>query len=72
MKIQVKGYTYETGEHKVKVGDLVILPTSKWLRDVLGPTWQGEVHSLESDYDGYCETIIGVIKKPRKNKSGHL
>jgi hypothetical protein len=64
MKVIVNGrYTYETGKHKVKVGDTVVLPTSEWLRDVQGDTWEGKVTATESNYDGYCSTILKVKKK---------
>ena len=62
MKIQVNGYTYDAGNANVAVGDTVILPTASWLRDVKGPTWEGKVTALGSDYDGYCERIKGVKK----------
>lgn len=67
MKIQVNGYTYETGKHRVKLGDVVILPTAEWLIDVQGPTWEGKVSSLDSDYDGPCKTILGVAKSKKKS-----
>lgn len=60
MKIIVKGYTYETGPHTVKVGDTVILHTPDWLRDVKGPTWEGKVEQIGSTYTGYCSQIAGV------------
>ena len=61
MKIQANGYTWEAPK-TVKVGDKVLLPTADYLRDVLGSTWEGEVTALESDYDGYCKSIIRVLK----------
>ena len=62
MKVVVDGYTYETSE-KVKIGDRVLLPTADFLRDVKGPTWEGTVRSLTSDYDGPCKRIIKVLGK---------
>ena len=61
MKIQANGYTWEAPE-TVRVGDKVLLPVADWLRDVKGNTWEGEVTALESDYDGYCKSIIKVLK----------
>jgi len=61
MKIQANGYTWEAPE-TVKIGDKVLLPTADYLRDVFGSTWEGEVTALESDYDGYCKSIIKVLK----------
>ena len=61
MKIQANGYTWEAPE-TVKIGDKVLLPVADWLRDVKGNTWEGEVTALESDYDGYCKSIIKVLK----------
>ena len=61
MKIQANGYTWEAPE-TVKIGDKVLLPTADYLRDVFGYTWEGEVTALESDYDGYCKSIIKVLK----------
>jgi hypothetical protein len=58
-KVVVKGYTYETNL-PVKVGDTVVLPTPHWLRDVKGPTWEGIVSKIGSDYQGVCEKIISV------------
>jgi hypothetical protein len=64
MKIIVNNrYTYETGDIKVKKGDKVILATSSWLLDAVGPTWEGTVTALKSDYDGPCTKIIRVKKK---------
>jgi hypothetical protein len=64
MKVVVNGkYTYETGKHTVNVGDTVVLPSSEWLRDVQGDTWEGKVTSTESNYNGYCSTILKVKKK---------
>lgn len=60
MKIQVKGYTYETDEIVVNVGDTVILPTVDWLINAIGPTWEGVVSAIGSDYTGPCTKIIGV------------
>ena len=52
-------YTYTT-EFPLKLGDMVLLPTAYWLRDVRGDTWEGEVTQLGSDYDGHCESVLGV------------
>lgn len=54
-------YTYETSEN-VKVGDRVLLPTPYWLADVQGPTWEGVVTSLKSEYTGDCISIIRILK----------
>jgi hypothetical protein len=63
MKVLVNGqYTYET-DLDVQVGDDVILPTPSFLRDVKGPTWEGRVTSLNSDYTGWCERIISLAPK---------
>jgi len=51
-------YTYETGDIKVKVGDKVIVPVASYLRDVYGYQREVTVTSLNSDYDGYCQSII--------------
>jgi len=53
-------HTYETNLD-LKVGDTVTLPTPSWLRDVKPPTWEGEVTSLESTYDGACAKIINKV-----------
>ena len=64
MKIIVNNaYSYETGRHIVKKGDRVILSTPSWLLDVKPPTWEGTVTATKSDYDGHCDTILGVAKK---------
>ena len=66
MKIVVNGqYTYEC-DYKVKIGQQVVLPTTGWLRSVKGPTWIGEVTSLESTYDGYCDKVIKTIRLKKK------
>jgi hypothetical protein len=52
-------YTYET-DLDISIGDSVLLPTASWLVDALGDTWEGEVTSLESDYDGWCARIIEI------------
>ena len=52
-------YTYAT-DLDVSVGDVVLLPTSDWLRDALGDTWEGKVTSLKSEYDGWCAKIIKI------------
>lgn len=62
MKIKVNGYTYETGKHTVQVGDTVVLPTASWLIDVKGPTWEGVVSEIGSDYTGSCVEILRVKK----------
>jgi|TARA_R110000824_G_scaffold197168_1_gene380561 hypothetical protein len=62
MKIIVNGYTYKTDE-KAEIGDTAILPTADWLRDVKGDTWEGEITATESDYDGYCKSVIKIVKK---------
>jgi len=60
MKIIVNNnYTYECS-FKVKKGDRVVLSTPYWLRDAKGATWVGKVTSTKSDYDGYCEKVLGV------------
>ncbi len=51
-------YTYETGDTKVKVGDKVIVPVASYLRDVYGYQREVTVTSLNSDYNGYCQSII--------------
>jgi len=60
MKIVVNDkYTYECS-FKAQKGDKVILSTPQWLRDVKGATWVGEVTATTSDYDGYCEKVLGI------------
>ena len=54
-------YTYVT-VLDVKIGDEVVLPSPSWLSDV-SPTWTGTVTKLESDYDGYCVSVISKIEK---------
>lgn len=59
-RVMVGRYTYET-DLPVKMGDKVLLPTPSWLRDVKGPTWEGTVTAMESDYTGQCVRILKVI-----------
>jgi hypothetical protein len=54
-------YTYVT-VLDLKIGDEVVLPSPSWLSDV-SPTWTGTVTKLESDYDGYCVSVISKIEK---------
>ena len=54
-------YTYVT-VLDLKIGDEVVLPSPSWLTDV-SPTWTGTVTKLESDYDGYCVSVISKIEK---------
>ena len=61
-RVIVNGYTYET-DLNLAVGDMVVLPTASWLRDVMGDTWEGTVSSLTSDYTGDCARIIRKKKK---------
>lgn len=61
MRVLVGNHTYECDIIDIKVGDKVLLPTPYWLQDVKGPTWIGEVTSLNSDYDGQCERIIRKV-----------
>jgi hypothetical protein len=59
MKIMVDGkLTYEC-DYKVKVGDNVLLPAPYFME---GSTYVGKVTKLSSDYDGYCKSVIKVIK----------
>ena len=59
-KIEINGkYTYNAGDISVKIGDIVILPSASWLRDV-SPTWQGTVTAINVEYSGWCEKIISV------------
>ena len=53
-------YTYVT-VLDVKIGDEVVLPSPSWLTDV-SPTWTGTVTKLESDYDGYCASVISKLE----------
>ena len=53
-------YTYVT-VLDVKIGDEVVLPSPSWLTDV-SPTWTGTVTKLESDYDGYCVSVISKLE----------
>jgi len=53
-------YTYTT-ILDVKIGDKVVLPSPSWLSDV-NSTWIGTVTELESDYSGYCVSVISKIK----------
>jgi hypothetical protein len=60
-------HTYET-DLPLQVRDCVVLPTASWLVDVKGPTWEGKVTSLESDYDGPCLKVMGMAKEsPKKD-----
>ena len=60
MKIQVDGkLTYECHDDEVKVGDNVLLPAPYFME---GSTYVGKVTKLSSDYDGYCKSVIKVIK----------
>lgn len=54
-------YTYVTFLD-VKIGDEVIVPSPSWLSDVR-PTWTGTVTKLESDYTGYCASVISKLEK---------
>ena len=45
MKIVVKGYTYET-DQEAQVGDIAVLPTAQYLRDIKGDTWEGEITDI--------------------------
>lgn len=66
MKVVVDGrYTYDTNGIKVKTGDVVILPSPYWLRDVKGDTWEGTVTSLKSEYAGVCSSILAVRSKKK-------
>lgn len=69
-KIVVNGYTYETDCDDVKVGDTAILPTADFLRDVKGPTWEGKVQAIGSDYAGPCRRALSIVgrKPPPKPK----
>jgi len=60
LRVVVGRYTYET-DLDLKIGDRVLLPTVEWLARVQGPTWEGVVTALESDYDGPCKRIIAKI-----------
>ena len=53
-------YTYVT-VLDLKIGDEVVLPSPSWLSDV-SPTWTGTVTKLESDYDGYCVSVISKLE----------
>ena len=53
-------YTYVT-VLDLKIGDEVVLPSPSWLTDV-SPTWTGTVTKLESDYDGYCVSVISKLE----------
>ena len=53
-------YTYVT-VLDLKIGDEVVLPSPSWLTDVR-PTWIGTVTKLESDYDGYCASVISKLE----------
>lgn len=55
-------YTYET-DLDLSIGDTVEIPTASWLVDAIGYTWEGEVTSLGSDYDGYCEEVIRKVSE---------
>ena len=66
--ITTKGYTYESGPFgAVSVGDTVILPS---FRD--GRTYTDTVASINTCYEGYTVTILGIkrkyLKKPRVKK----
>ena len=59
-RVQVGKYTYET-DLPVQVGDTVLLPTADWLKADLGPTHEGTITSLTSDYDGECVKILDLL-----------
>ena len=64
MKIVVKGYTYET-DQEAQVGDIAVLPTAQYLRDIKGDTWEGEITDISSEYDGYCVCLLYTSPSPR-------
>ena len=68
MKIVVKGYTYDSGEFDVKVGDTVILPLPWWSdTDKLNT---GVITKIGSNWAGYhLRTILGVLPHPKKSKT---
>lgn len=53
-------YTYVT-VLDLEIGDKVVLPSPSWLTDVR-PTWTGTVTKLESDYNGYCASVISKLE----------
>jgi hypothetical protein len=60
-RVKVGRYTYET-DLPVKVGDVVLLPTPDRLLSVKGPTWEGTIASLTSDYTGPCSRVLRVVR----------
>ena len=62
MKIVVKGYTYET-DQEAQDGDIAVLPTAQYLRDIKGDTWEGEITDIGSEYDGHCVKALTIIKR---------
>lgn len=60
-------FTYKT-DLPVEIGSRVVLPTDASLVDVLGPTWEGTVTSLTSNYQGPCRMIFGIAKSFDANK----
>ena len=69
MKIVINhGYTYESGDLAIKIGDTAVLPTPSWLLDVKPPTWEGIVTATTSEYEGWCAKVIAV-KKTKKIKT---
>lgn len=56
-RVMVGKYTYET-DLDLCIGDTVLLPTPDFLKDVKGPTWEGQVSSLQSSYTGPCARIL--------------
>lgn len=53
-------YTYVT-VLDLEIGDKIVLPSPSWLADVR-PTWTGTVTKLESDYNGYCASVISKLE----------
>ena len=68
MKIVVKGYTYDSGEFDVKVGDTVILPLPWWWSDT-DKLNTGVITKIGSNWTGYLRTILGVLPHPKKSKT---
>jgi hypothetical protein len=64
MKIVANGFTYDTGNFKVNVGDTVLLPYPSWHPDNgRGDGLEGVVEKIGSDYKGYLRPILGVVKR---------
>lgn len=59
MKIVIDNkLTYSTADFSVGLGDTVILPPTRWMKD----NWLGKVTHLNSSYTGPTKDIVGVAE----------